>query len=203
MLRRHIAVAVSALTSRRAINALGTMNVLLADGKRLFAYHDRTGHKGLCLRSVHLRDQQSRRFEDMGAQKLVRIGGLLVATAAVLVSGGLVEGFPVALPYIGWAIGGLGMGIAFPTIPLSAMTVATRGREAGDLSSTLLMDFLGISIGAGLGGACVALADAGITTLRGGIAGAFAIGFVAAIGLALVAHRLPVGTPSEAATGEQ
>jgi hypothetical protein len=88
------------------------------------------------------------------------------------------------------------MGIAFPTIPLSAMTVATRGREAGDLSSTLLMDFLGISIGAGLGGACIAFADAGLTSLRGGIAGAFAIGFVAAIALALVARRLPVGAPA-------
>ncbi|MFL5737453.1 MAG: MFS transporter [Actinomycetota bacterium] len=139
---------------------------------------------------------QSRRFEDMGARRLVAIGGLLVAIAAVLVSGGLVEGFPIALPYIGWAIGGLGMGIAFPTIPLSAMTVTKRGHEAGDLSSTLLMDFLGISLGAGLAGACVALADAGITSLRGGIAGAFAIGFVTAIGLALVARRLPVGAPA-------
>jgi MFS family permease len=139
---------------------------------------------------------QSRRFEDMGARRLVAIGGLLVAIAAVLVSGGLIEGFPIALPYLGWAIGGLGMGIAFPTIPLSAMTVTKRGHEAGDLSSTLLMDFLGISLGAGLAGACVALADAGITSLRGGIAGAFAIGFVTAIGLALVARRLPVGAPA-------
>jgi MFS family permease len=146
---------------------------------------------------------QARRFERMGARRLVTIGGLLVAIAAVLVSGGLVEGFPIALPYLGWAVGGLGMGIAFPTIPLSAMTVATRGREAGDLSSTLLMDFLGISIGAGLGGACIAFADAGFTSLRGGIAGAFAIGFVAAIALSLVARRLPVGTASHASTDER
>jgi len=139
---------------------------------------------------------QSRRFEDMGARRLVAIGGLLVAIAAVLVSGGLIEGFPIALPYLGWAIGGLGMGIAFPTIPLSAMTVTKRGHEAGDLSATLLMDFLGISLGAGLAGACVALADAGITSLPGGIAGAFAIGFVTAIGLALVARRLPLGAPA-------
>jgi hypothetical protein len=83
------------------------------------------------------------------------------------------------------------------------MTVATRGREAGDLSSTLLMDFLGISIGAGLGGACVALADAGLASLRGGIAGAFAIGFVAAIALSLVARRLPVGTASHESTDER
>jgi MFS family permease len=146
---------------------------------------------------------QARRFERMGARRLVAIGAVLVAVAAVLVSCGLVEDLPVALPYLGWAIGGLGMGIAFPTIPLSAMTVATRGREAGDLSSTLLMDFLGISIGAGLGGACVAFADAGLVSLRGGIAGAFAIGFVAAIALSLVARRLPVGAASAASTDER
>jgi MFS family permease len=137
---------------------------------------------------------QSRRFEDMGARTLVSIGGLLVAIAGVLVAGGLIEGFPVALPYLGWAIGGLGMGIAFPTIPLAAMSVTTRGHEAGDLSATLLMDFLGISIGAGLGGACVALADAGIVSLPQGIFGAFAVGVGAALALAAVSRRLPSGT---------
>jgi hypothetical protein len=38
----------------------------------------------------------------------------------------------------------------------------------------------------------VALADAGTLTIREGLAGAFAIGFVAAVLLALVARRLPV-----------
>jgi hypothetical protein len=53
------------------------------------------------------------------------------------------------------------------------------------------MDFLGVGVGAGLGGASVALADAGTISLEAGIAGAFAIGLVAALLLALVARRLP------------
>jgi hypothetical protein len=83
------------------------------------------------------------------------------------------------------------MGIVFPTIPLSVMAEATEGREAGELSSTILMDFLGVGVGAGLGGASVALADAGVISLEAGIAGAFAIAFVTAGALALVAHRIP------------
>ena len=56
------------------------------------------------------------------------------------------------------------MGIVFPTIPLSVMGEAVEGREAGELSSMILMDYLGFGIGAGLAGASVALADAGTLT---------------------------------------
>jgi hypothetical protein len=41
------------------------------------------------------------------------------------------------------------MGIVFPTIPLSVMV--EEGREAGELSSMILMDCLGVGIGVGLG----------------------------------------------------
>ena len=109
----------------------------------------------------------------------------------MLVSLGLFEQLSVVIPYVGWAVGGLGMGIVFPTIPLAAMSVTTQGREAGELSGTLLTDFLGISIGAGLGGASVALADAGIVSLRTGIGGAFAIGVLCSLVLLLAIRGLP------------
>jgi hypothetical protein len=47
-----------------------------------------------------------------------------------------------------------------------------EGREAGELSSTILMDYLGVGIGAGLGGASVALAGAGTISIEAGLAGA-------------------------------
>jgi hypothetical protein len=137
---------------------------------------------------------QSRRFTQLGARRLAAIGGALVGLAGVLVACGLIEGSPIAIPYLGWAIGGLGMGIVFPTIPLAAMSLTTRGSEAAELSATLLTDFMGIAIGAGLGGASVALADAGIVSLRVGIGGAFAIGVVAAALLLLTTRRLPAAT---------
>jgi hypothetical protein len=57
------------------------------------------------------------------------------------------------------------------------------------------MDFLGIGIGAGLGGVCIAAADAGWISLRTGIAGAFGLGLLAALALWLVAPRIPDARP--------
>jgi hypothetical protein len=53
------------------------------------------------------------------------------------------------------------------------------------------MDYLGVGIGAGLGGVCIALADAGTISLKGGLAGAFGLGVTFALVLALVGRRLP------------
>jgi len=108
---------------------------------------------------------ESRAIERLGARRLTSVGALLIGAA--------------------------GMGIVFPTIPLSVMGEVEEGREAGELSSTILMDYLGVGIGAGLAGASVALADAGTLSIEAGLAGAFSIGIVAAVLLALVARRLP------------
>ena len=98
---------------------------------------------------------------------------------------------PLVVPYVGWAIASIGMGIVWPTIPLSVMGEATEGREAAELSSTILMDYLGVGIGAGLGGVFIALADTGTITLEAGLAGAFGSGVGFALLLALVGRRLP------------
>ena len=124
------------------------------------------------------------------ARRLAALGALLIAGGAGLVAVGLLD-VPVLVPYVGWTIGALGMGVVWPTIPLSAMSEIEEGHEAGELSSTILMDYLGVGIGAGLGGASVALAGAGTLTIREGLAGAFAVGIVTALLLAVVARRLP------------
>ncbi len=133
---------------------------------------------------------QSRTIGRLGASRLTALGATLIGVGAAVVAAGLLD-VPVVVPYLGWAIGSVGMGIVFPTIPLSVMGEAREGREAGELSSMILMDYLGVGIGAGLGGASIALADAGTLTIRGGLAGAFGVGIVAAALLALIARRLP------------
>lgn len=133
---------------------------------------------------------QSRVVGRLGARLVTVIGATLIGTGSAVVAVGLLD-VPVIVPYVGWTIGALGMGIVFPTIPLSVMGEATEGREAGELSSMILMDYLGVGIGAGLGGASVALADEGLVSLRAGLAGAFSIGVAAAVLLAVVARRLP------------
>src|SRR5262249_58476648 len=121
-------------------------------------------------------------------------GGVVMAAGGTMVASGLLD-VPLVVPYVGWAIGSFGMGIVFPTIPLSVMGVVAEGREAGELSSTILMDYLGVGIGAGLGGAWIALSDAGRISLEEGLAGAFGVGIVFGLLLALVGRRLPVPGP--------
>ena len=99
-------------------------------------------------------------------------------------------GGPLALAYIGWAIAGFGMGVAYPTIPLAVMARAEAGREAAELSPTLLMDMLGIAAGAGFGGAAIAFAASSNATLRSGIAGAFAVALLASLILLGVGARI-------------
>lgn len=134
---------------------------------------------------------QSRAVERLGPRRLTSLGALLVAAGGSLVALGLLD-VPLVVPYAGWTVGSVGMGIVFPTIPLSVMGEAARGREAGELSSTILMDYLGVGIGAGLAGVSVALADAGTISIEAGLFGAFAVGIVFAFVLALVGRRLPV-----------
>jgi MFS family permease len=147
---------------------------------------------------------QSRVAPRMSAARLVVIGGAGLAIGLGTLLAGLLDhpftlpwpewtfdGVPLAVPYTGWTIAGIGMGIAFPTIPLSVMAASAHGEEATELSSTLLMDTLGIALGAGLAGASVALARSTGATLRIGLAGGFAIGLLAAFLLLLIAHGLP------------
>jgi MFS family permease len=126
---------------------------------------------------------------DLGG--LVTFGTVLVIAGTLTAAGALLH-WPLVLPYVGWSVAGFGMGVAFPSIPLSVMNASAKGEEASELSSVLLMDTLGIAVGAGLGGASVALAEQAGAELRLGIGGAFAIGLVAAFVLLLIARRLPI-----------
>jgi MFS family permease len=133
---------------------------------------------------------QSRVAGRLGTRWLTTFGALLIALGGAILAVGLLD-VPIVVPYVSWAIGSVGMGIVWPTIPLSVMGEATEGREAAELSSTILMDYLGVGIGAGLGGVFIALADAGTISLAAGLAGSFGLGIGVALVLALVGRRLP------------
>jgi MFS family permease len=63
---------------------------------------------------------QSRVIVRIGARRITALGAMLIAAGAAVVMVGLLE-VPVFVPYVGWAIGSIGMGIVFPTIPLAVM----------------------------------------------------------------------------------
>jgi MFS family permease len=131
----------------------------------------------------------------MSPARLVVIGGLALVIGLVSLLLALANA-PLAVPYVGWTITGIGMGIAFPTIPLSVMDASSEGDEASELSSTLLMDTLGVALGSGLAGASIALARSTGASLRVGLAGGFGVGLFACGLLLLVAPRLPDPVPA-------
>ena len=133
---------------------------------------------------------QSRAAVRTSSGRLLAIGTIALAIGLGSLLAGLF-GTPLAVPYVGWTIAGIGMGVAFPTIPLSVMDASSEGDEASELSSTLLMDTLGVALGAGLAGASVALARSAGSTLRAGLAGGFGIGLTLCLLLLVVAPRLP------------
>ncbi|HVF08875.1 MAG TPA: MFS transporter [Actinomycetota bacterium] len=136
---------------------------------------------------------QSGRADRMPLSWLVAVGVLLLVVGQGAVASTLWVHVPLAFAYVGWGIVGLGMGIAFATIPLAAMRVSDAGEESSELSSVLLMDMLGVAAGAGFGGAAVAMSDAFDAPLRAGIGGAFVIALLAALALAAITSRIPSG----------
>jgi len=143
---------------------------------------------------------QSNRAGERRLSWLVGVGAILLFVGEAAVASTLWLRVPLITAYVGWGVVGVGMGIAFATIPLSAMRLSGSGEEGEELSSVLLMDMLGVATGAGLGGAAIALSDAIGAPLRAGLAGAFALGLFTAAVLAAIAPRIPSGpsAPAEA-----
>jgi MFS family permease len=139
---------------------------------------------------------QSGRSERTALPRLLTLGVGLVAIGEAAVATGLVAAVPVAVCYAGWAVVGAGMGISFPTIPLSAMRASAVGTEAGQVSGVLLTDMLGVATGAGIGGGMIAVARATGADVTAGLAGAFALGIATMLVLLAVARRIP-GAPVE------
>jgi MFS family permease len=136
---------------------------------------------------------QAGRAERVPLPRLLAYGASAVLVGQLAVASILATATPVWIAFLGWTIVGFGMGVAFPTIPLSAMRVAGKGQEAGELSSVLLMDVLGIATGAGLGGGIIALGRALEAPLSHALAGSFAFGIATLGVLVILARRIPDG----------
>jgi MFS family permease len=134
---------------------------------------------------------QSRQVERRTLGSLVVLGTIIMAVGFGIAATGLSTSVPIEIPYVGWVAAALGMGIVFPTIPLSAMGAAEAGREASDLSPTLLMDMSGVAVGQGLGGVALTNAVALGLGIAVGLGGAFLTTGVAAIVLIWIAPRIP------------
>lgn len=136
---------------------------------------------------------QSRAIVRTSPVRLVRLGGAILA-AAILGITATLAGAPLAISYAAWFVGGLGMGIAYPTAYLVIMQGADSAGAGLAVSSEQVAERLALALGGGLGGVCVALATALRAPLATGLAGAFGFALLAALASIVLAPRLT--TPS-------
>lgn len=137
---------------------------------------------------------QERWVGRLGPRRLDRIAFALLAVAstALLVVTLLL---PAWLAVPAWGLAGFGMGLGYAPLSVSALGAARPGREGEATAALQLCDVLGVSIGAGVGGALIALSETRHWDVSVGAALAFAAGaLVAAVGI-VAAGRLPDRIP--------
>ena len=137
---------------------------------------------------------QQRVIADRGPRWLVRRGFLFVAAgvAGLLI---VLTSVPPALAVVAWAVGGLGMGIAYGPLSVTALGLAEPGREGEATASLQLTDVLGVSMGTGLAGVFVALGEGRGWTVGSSLTVAFSVTLVVALAGVLAAGRLPRTLP--------
>ncbi len=128
------------------------------------------------------------RRPDVRPASAVRLGFVVLGLGALLATPVLWAQWPLWAVFLGWAVGGLGMGVLYNPTTVAAMSYASDGNEGDTGGQMQLTDSLGFSLMGGVGGAVVALADRTAITLTTAIAACFVLALVCA-GLGAVAAR--------------
>lgn len=138
------------------------------------------------------------RRPDVRPRNAVRLGFCILGLGAVLSTPVLWSDWPLWATFLGWAVGGIGMGVLYNPTTVAAMSYATDGSEGDTGGQMQLTDSLGFSLMGGIGGAIVAVADRTSFSLTAAIGTSFAL----AIGCAMVGAIVARGVqPASAATG--
>jgi MFS family permease len=140
---------------------------------------------------------QSRVMSRARVPRLVGWGALVMATGIGGTMAALV-GLPLPLVYIAWVIAGLGMGVAYTTLFLASLDGAGVGNETTVVAARFVSGRLGIALGSGLGGACLAIASSLHASLASGLWGIFGLALAASLLTVVVAGR--VGSAGSTAT---
>jgi predicted MFS family arabinose efflux permease len=134
---------------------------------------------------------QERWVHRVGPRPLVAGGFVLVGAGVALLMVTVSDSVPAALGVLAWGIGGLGIGMAYSPLSVTALAEAEPGQEGTATSALQLSDVLGVALGTGLGGVIIAHGAQGGTAGGPALVGVFGVALVmSAIGLAL-SRRLP------------
>jgi MFS family permease len=136
---------------------------------------------------------QERRARTWSGRRMVTAGLMIVVVGIALMALVLWSRSPFALAVIGWGIGGFGIGLAYAPISVIVLGQAAPGQEGAASASMQLADNLGVALGAGIGGAAIALGQALHWPLRAGLGVAFAAAAVMGVVGVAASQRLPNG----------
>lgn len=125
-------------------------------------------------------------------------GAALIAVGIGITSLVLLPAAPLLVAALGWAVAGLGMGLAYSMLALLMLESAPPGEEGFSSAALQLMFTLGTAFGAGVGGAVIALADAGTLELGAALGIVNGLMLVVALLALLVALRVPPRSTSSA-----
>jgi len=134
---------------------------------------------------------QARTATRVSRRAMAWVGLAVLATSFAITAAVLFPQTPLPVALFGWGVAGLGMGLAYTTLGLAMLELAEPGQE-GDASASLqLASVLGSGLGAGVGGALIALMHAqGETLTRALLLQDGLMLLVVALGL-IVARGLP------------
>ncbi len=133
--------------------------------------------------------------------RLVVIGASVISLGIAVTALVLLPAAPVLTAAVGWAIAGLGMGLAYSMLSLLVLETATPGEEGFSSAALQLMFTLGTAFGAGVGGAIVAMAENGALELRVALGLVDLLMFVVAVAAVAIATRAPKA-PGRAPTAD-
>jgi MFS family permease len=129
-----------------------------------------------------------------GPRRVVMTGFAFVAVGIAGMIGAL-GALPLVPAVAAWSVAGFGIGLAYSPLAVVVLGLAEPARQGVAASSLQLSDVLGTSLGAGLGGAFVALGETQGWATSSALALAFPIMLsVAVLGIA-AARRLPTTLP--------
>jgi MFS family permease len=137
---------------------------------------------------------QERLVARVGPRRLVGVGFTLLAVGIAGMHAAL-GSLPIPLSIAVWSVAGAGVGLSYSPLSVTVLGLAAPGREGEASASIQLADVLGVALGAGCGGALVALGEGRGWATGSALELAFAITFVVAVGGIAAARRLPAALP--------
>jgi MFS family permease len=146
---------------------------------------------------------QARWIGRYGPPRFVRTGFALAGLGVLGFAAVLSPSIPIVIGVLAWAVAGCGMGLAYSPLSLITLREAPPHGQGAATAGLQLSDVLGTSLGAGVGGALIALGHREGAEAWVGLAWSFGIGaVVAALGFLLAGRVRPrAATPAPEPVG--